>query len=563
MTPLEPAPLELMPTGVPGLDSLLKGGLVRGNSLLLEGPPGSGKSTLALHTLYEGALQYGEPGLIISFDEFPRQIYQECHSRGLDIESLEQKGLLRVLWTAPKRILEGFTGKNDLLDSIVRQMKIRRLVIDSVTHFKRVAESDAHLREVLGQILSYLKLRGINSVLIKELERNDDVMIAFEEYLVDASVRVYNESSIHQGAGHRLLEIRKTRGQPHISGRHRFELRREGVTVFPHLRPEDVRARFDGSQAPERTRVRFGVAGLDQMLHGGLWKGSFNLLVGYPGTGKSVLAHHFVNTGLRSEENCLIVTLGNSAERLLSQARSLGMNWDEDVEADRLRVLQLEPIHLSADTMLNSILEAVSSFRPTRFVFDSLNDLGKVEQPGALNEIVLLLSVMLEASAATSLLLHTSNEMGGGSSDEIYDFSYISSAVIQLSMAETESELRRFASVRKHFGSGHAKELRELTIDEAGVHLDRKATGLTGILRGHALGARTNLAEEVVPVLDQLSALMRDLMEKDDVAESRLKELREARARLGFLDVALREHFGLTRLTEEAEDLIEERLSSE
>lgn len=563
MTPIEPAPLELMPTGVPGLDSLLKGGLVRGNSLLLEGPPGSGKSTLALHMLYEGALQYKEPGLIISFDEFPRQIYQECHSRGLDIESLEEQGLLRVLWTAPRRILEGFTGKNDLLDSIVQQMGIRRLVIDSVTHFKRVAESDAHLREVLGQILSYLKLRGINSVLIKELERNDDVIIAFEEYLVDASVRVYNESSTHQGSAHRLLEIRKTRGQEHIAGRHRFELKREGVTVFPHLRPADVRARFDSPRSPSQARVRFGVSGLDQMLNGGLWKGSFNLLVGYPGTGKSVLAHHFINTGLQAEERSLIVTLGNSPERLLSQARSLGMNWDRDMESDRLGVLRLEPIHLSADTMLNTILEHVVKFRPQRFVFDSLNELGKLDRPDALGEIVLLLSAMLEASGATSLLLHTSSEMGGGSSGDVYDFAYLSSAVIQLSMAETESELRRFASVRKHFGSGHAKELRELIIDGTGVHLDRKATGLTGILKGHALGARTNLAEEVVPILDRLSTLMRELMEEDGVAESRMNELGEARARLGFLDVALREHFGLTHLSEEAEDLIEEGLSSD
>ncbi len=563
MTPTEPADLELMSTGIPGMDPLLKGGLVRGNSLLLEGPPGSGKSTLALHMLYEGALKYREPGLIISFDEFPRQIYQECHSRGLDIESLEKQGLLRVLWTPPKRILEGFTGKNDLLDSLVRQMKIRRLAIDSVTHFKRVAESDAHLREVLGQILSYLKLRGINSVLIKELERNDDMVIAFEEYLVDASIRVYNESSSHPGGDQRFLEIRKTRGQEHVPGRHRFELRREGVRVFPHLKPEDVRARLGPAPAPARDRVKFGVTGLDEMLNGGLWRGSFNLLVGYPGTGKSVLAHHFVNTGLLAGEKVLIVTVGNSPRRLLSQADSLGMKWGDDLKEDRLRLLRFEPISLSADTMANEILEAIADYRPDRFVFDSLNDLGKMERPGALGEIVLLLSVMLETSGATSLLLHTSNEMGGASSSELYDFSYLSSAVIQLSMAESESELRRFASVRKHFGSGHAKELRELTIDETGVHLDRKATGLSGILRGQTRGSRSNLAEDVVPILDQISQLMADLITQEGVSDEQMIEIRNARTKLGFLDVALREHFGVTHLTDETSRLMEEPPSSD
>lgn len=565
MSEAKPYLPDLMPTGVPGLDQLLEGGILRGNSLLLEGPPGSGKSTLALHMLHEGAVRYQEPGLIISFDEFPKQIYQECASRGLDLETLERSGLLRVLWTPPQRILEGFTGKNDLLDTVVREMKIQRIVIDSVTHFKRVAQSDAHLREVLGQILSYLKLRGINSILIKELERNDEQIIAFEEYLVDASMRVYNEPSPNHGENHRFLEIRKTRGQAHISGRHRFELSRIGLAVFPHLRPVDVRSRLGEPGEPARERVDFGVAGLDQMLCGGLWKGSFNLLSGYPGTGKSVLANHFVNTGLAQGQVCLLVTLDSSPRRILAQADALGMHWSDAIASNQLRILPFQPIGLSADTMLNVLLEVVATLRPARFVFDSINDLAKVEEEGnTVSDVVLLLQALLEAAGATSLLLHASEEMGGPAGAAEYDFSYLSASVIQLSMAESESELRRFAMVRKHTGSNHAKELRELTIDDAGVHIDRKATGLSGILRGQTRGALSNVALEVIPVLDQISGLLRDLLEEEDGLTPRRKgEIRDVRAGFGLLDVILREHFGITQIAEETRSIAEHQTPPE
>src|SRR6185436_4676658 len=139
-----------------------------------------------------GIVRYPEPGLIITFEEFPRQLYHDALQAGMDLQSLEKQGLLRVLWTPPAKILEGFSGKNDLVEKIVDALAVRRLVIDSITHFKRVATSELELREVLAKILSNLKVKGINALLIKELERIDDRTIAFEEYLVDASLRLHN-----------------------------------------------------------------------------------------------------------------------------------------------------------------------------------------------------------------------------------------------------------------------------------------------------------------------------------------------------------------------------------
>jgi circadian clock protein KaiC len=149
---------KLMPTGIPGLDQLLEGGIIRGNSLLIEGPPGSGKSTLGVRILYEGVVKYNEPGLLITFEEFPRQIYAEATNCGINLQELEDSGKLRVIWTPPSRILQSFHGKNELIDQIIKEIGVRRLLIDSITHFRRVSSGEIDMREILSGILTHLKI---------------------------------------------------------------------------------------------------------------------------------------------------------------------------------------------------------------------------------------------------------------------------------------------------------------------------------------------------------------------------------------------------------------------
>jgi len=543
---------DLMPTGIPGLDHLLGGGLVRGNSLLVEGPPGSGKTTVALRTLYEGALQFGEPGLILTFEEFPRQIYTEALAFGMDLAALEKQGKLRVVWTPPERILQGFTGKSDLVENIVKELGVRRLVIDSITHFKRVAHAETDLRETLAEILNFLKLNGITALLVKELERMDDATIAFEEYLVDASLRVYNARAGQGGDNERFIEVRKTRGQGHVSGLHPFELGEEGVVVYPRLRPEDVRRNKTHSHA-RRQRVPFGVEGLDAMLGGGFWEGSFNLAAGYQGTGKTVLAYHFIDEGLRRGECCRMVVFGRRPEDLLREAASLGFAWEAPLGEGRLRVDTYTRSGLSMEKLLSALDAGLHADPPQRFLLESLDDLFAL--PGRDRSVadgVQVLRALLDDVGATALVLHCAQGLAGDLMDAAREIGEFTDGILQFSLAENEGRLCRFISVRKLAGSDHAKELRELAIGPGGMQVAAAGGRHRGILTGQLQLAPAEMAPEVLPRIQSVRELFPDLLAAAGLPEELRRRVLAARRELALADVVLQEAFGRTRFVEMA-----------
>lgn len=461
-----------MATGIAGLDYLCGGGIVRGNSLLIEGPPGSGKSTVGVRIIAEGILRYDEPGLIVTFEEFPKQIYQEARQTGLDLQALEAAGKLRVLWTSPSRIVDGFTGKNDLVDKIVEEMGTRRILIDSVTHFRRVTTSEDQMRDLLASVLSNLKIKNVNALLVKELSRVDDEAIAYEEYLVDASLRLYNTPNVTGSENMRQMEVRKTRGQPHVSGRHPFELGPRGPVVFPRLRIDDVKAAFPKRVSGDRHRVSTGVTGLDGMLHGGMWSRSLTIVSGQPGTGKSVAAYHFLEEGIKSGEPGVLLSVRSPAEHILAQAASLGIEWDAALESGLLRIVHFPPSGLCVERMENELLRQLRRNPPARLVFDSIDDLWSVlRDPDRVRDHVLLLATLFEAAGTTSIMMHElrARSAAGAGSDQ--DYGYLADCVLQLTIVEEGSDLRRFVRVKKIMDSDHDKSVREYAIDHHGIHI--------------------------------------------------------------------------------------------
>ncbi len=224
--------LERVPTGLPGLDQMLGGGFLRPSVTLVKGAPGTGKSCLGLTFIAQGILQYGEPGLIITFEQFPRKIYRDAESIGLDLKALEKDGKLRTIFTSPEVMMDQVQTPGGLLDTLVMEAGIRRVFVDSITHMERITHDPIALRELIFTFVNGLLRHELTVIVTQEDAEVLGSMQASEygvSYLVDTVLQLrYVELD---SAIQRALVIIKQRATAHDKRIRRFSIDSEGMHI--------------------------------------------------------------------------------------------------------------------------------------------------------------------------------------------------------------------------------------------------------------------------------------------------------------------------------------------
>ncbi len=218
-------------TGVPGLDKMLNGGLLPGSTVLVRGAPGTGKTSLAMQFLLYGAAEEDEPGLLITFEEFPASLYRDAASLGWELEPLEREKKLHLMFTSPEVFLTSLELPESPLNRLLREINIRRLALDSITHFNRLT-ADAHeLRRIYNRVTNGLRREGVTSMLLGEEGRNEAVRAdrAGLSFTVDTIILlryVEVESTVQ-----RAIVVLKMRGSDHTKAIHRYEIGKGGLVV--------------------------------------------------------------------------------------------------------------------------------------------------------------------------------------------------------------------------------------------------------------------------------------------------------------------------------------------
>lgn len=220
-----------VPTGIAGLDEMLRGGFLPGSSVLVRGAPGTGKTTLGMQFLYHGAMACGEPGLLVAFEEFPQSLYRDARELGWDLKSLEEAGRLHIMFTSPEVFLAALQSPTSELNQRVREAGIRRIVLDGISHFLRLTREPVQLRDLYNMVVNGLKREGATALLMAEDGRGESLRQESGRlsYIVDAIILLrYLEID---SSMEKALMVLKMRGSDHAKEIRQFTIGEGGITV--------------------------------------------------------------------------------------------------------------------------------------------------------------------------------------------------------------------------------------------------------------------------------------------------------------------------------------------
>jgi len=217
-------------TGISGLDQMLQGGFIPGSVILLRGAPGTGKTSIALQFLLEGA-QSGEPGLFVTFEEFPHSLYRDAESLGLDLRGMEVAGKLHIIFTSPAVLLRSLKDTESPIYQSIVDNNIHRMVVDSMSHFGRLTDNPETLRQTCATVVNGLHREQLTTLMLSEesRSRHRSTDPGGLSYLSDGVILLrYVEV---ESAMQRAIVVLKLRGSNHAREIRYYEIRNGGVVV--------------------------------------------------------------------------------------------------------------------------------------------------------------------------------------------------------------------------------------------------------------------------------------------------------------------------------------------
>ena len=470
-------------TGIPGLDTLLGGGLSEFSFTLIAGAPGSGKTTLAHQIMFalagpeRRALFFtvlGEPSLKMlrfqqqySFFDFARV--------GASIRYVNLADDLRTgdFSVVLERIMQEVTAFNP---GLVFVDSFRSVVQTAKSGNQGVADVQAFVQELGTQMSSWQATTFlIGEYVDADTECNPIMTVA------DGLIVLKQSHDVNSAL--RKIRVIKMRGQAHMSGSHTFRITGDGLRVYPRQLPPLAEDRHEGAPVDRNPRrISTGVPDLDAMMFGGLPQGHSMLVVGPSGAGKTILGTRFLQEGVRQGEKGVAMYFEKGTSRLRNAELA------EMVDAGNVAVVESRSLDLSVEELLDDLNAAIDRLDARRVVIDSLSELGLYLAPEYqldLRQAVFRVLSSLAKRGVTVIVTIGLEDRFTELRFSVADLSFLTDAIVAMRYAEMESRIAKLISVVKVRGIAHSHELREFRITDAGLEIDAGPVRFDGLLTGH------------------------------------------------------------------------------
>ena len=473
----------LVTTGVKGLDSILGGGLVAGGLYLIEGMAGAGKTILSSQIAFHRIAQ-GERVLYMT-------LIAESHSKLLAHlkpltfydESAISDPMLFVsgyheLMTA------GLTGFLRVIAATLRSHRPALLIVDGFRSAREFSSTDLQLSQFIHELNTLVTATNCTTLLLAPLSGNEPRP---EHTLVDGLIEL-NRISIGMRRS-REVEVHKLRARNHLLGKHFFKITEHGLETFPRIEAMETEP---PGEPDLKTRSGFGVRGFDEMLGGGLVKGSTTTLLGPSGIGKTLLALKFLEEGVRRGEKCVYFGFYESPGRLLGKADSVGIHLIEAVDDGRLIVQWQPAIEQAIDELADKLLHTLIETGASRLAIDGIE--GFRDSALRSERVGLFLNALtnrLRDAGVTTLLTEELPLWAESIQSNPVRASATTENIVLMRYVEAGARMDRLISVVKLRESAHDPSIRALKIDASGLEVTNSFVGVSGLLAGKSVAIVT------------------------------------------------------------------------
>ena len=473
------AQFDRLSTGIGGLNEILQGGLIPERSYMLRGRAGSGKTLLGLHVLQEGIRQ-NETALFVNLEEDLNDLKANATAFGFDTEAIDFLDLSPTadvftedqsyeVFEASEVEQDPLTGK--IVDTITEDDP-DRVVVDPLTQLRYLTSGDYQFRKQIVGFMKFLKQRG--ATVVFTVQDTEDLPTDDIEFITDGTI-LLGETTHGQTIG-----VPKFRGSAVRNGEHVYRITGNGMKVYPELEA----SQYDGDYAAGH--ISAGVPEIDELLNGGISRGTVTIISGPTGVGKTTLGTQFMKEAAGRGERSVIYLFEENTKTFMNRSRAVNIPVNDMIERGTLQIHEVNALERSPQEFGCMVRTEVENNDTGIVMIDGIAGyrLTLRGEDDTVLERMHTLGRYLNNMGVTTILVDETKNVTGEFNATQENISYLADGIVFLRHLELQGKLRKAIGVLKKRTSDFERTLREFEITSHGIKVGEPLTGMRGILSG-------------------------------------------------------------------------------